>query len=85
MSGRVKQSVKWSELVARWSSTVASASGILVKARSIVLPYGFIGISAVLRAYINRLELGLDFYLVADDAVTIHLITVEVGQSCGEV
>ncbi|KAI8399991.1 hypothetical protein FOFC_18810 [Fusarium oxysporum] len=48
-SGKVRLSVKWSELVARWSSTIASASGRLVKARSIVLPYGFVGISKVLR------------------------------------
>ncbi|EWZ78882.1 hypothetical protein FOWG_16892 [Fusarium oxysporum f. sp. lycopersici MN25] len=32
------------------------------------------------RAYVNRREPGLDFYLVADDAVTIHLIAVKVGQ-----
>ncbi|KNB19986.1 hypothetical protein FOXG_17249 [Fusarium oxysporum f. sp. lycopersici 4287] len=30
------------------------------------------------RAYVNRREPGLDFYLVADDAVTIHLIAVKV-------
>jgi hypothetical protein len=31
------------------------------------------------RTYINRLEPGLDFYLVADDAVTIHLFTARLG------
>jgi hypothetical protein len=30
------------------------------------------------RIYVDRLEPGLDFYLVADDAVTIHLITMKV-------
>ena len=49
MLGKVRLSVKWSELVARWSSTVASANGMLVKARAIVFSYGFVGISGVLR------------------------------------
>ena len=35
--------VKWSELVARWSSTVASARRIFEKARSMVLPWAFVG------------------------------------------
>ncbi|TXB97162.1 hypothetical protein FocTR4_00011977 [Fusarium oxysporum f. sp. cubense] len=49
MLRKVKLSMKWSELVARWSLMVALASGILVKARLIVLPCGFVGISRVLR------------------------------------
>ncbi|KAF5698449.1 hypothetical protein FMUND_15091 [Fusarium mundagurra] len=36
------------------------------------------------RTYVNRREPRLDFYLVADDAVTIHLIAVEIGQSLGK-
>jgi hypothetical protein len=35
--------------------------------------------------YINGLEPSLDFYLVANDAVTIHLISVKVSQPCRNV
>jgi hypothetical protein len=37
------------------------------------------------RTYINRLKPRLDFYLITDNTVTIHLFTVKVGQSCGKV
>ncbi|KAG4255500.1 hypothetical protein FPRO03_14150 [Fusarium proliferatum] len=37
------------------------------------------------RTYINRLKPRLDFYLITDNTVTIHLFTVKVGQSGGKV